>query len=218
MNINWKKAGKDIGIWFAELVAIFISVYLAFLLNGYRIHRQDVHKKQQIYTALYRYFSEMGIKKAKKHFENEYVTLFLKPYRKKEMPRLKKPPRLIIFSINDHTWNAMLQTGGIDLLDVKLIRQVNFFFSAVQREKVMINHFNKMTDKYLLPNYNADINTFYNTKTKKLSPPYEWYVNYITFSRDQFNQLESTTERILKMLRKKMNNEQLQKIEADSSG
>lgn len=217
MDINWKKAGKDIGIWFAELVAIFISVYLAFLLNGYRIQQQHEHKKQQIYTALYRYFSELNIKKAKKQFENEYVAPFLKPYRKKEMPRLKRPPRVIIYSISDHTWNAILQAGGIDLLDVNLIMQINYFFNTNRRGNAMIDHYNKMVDKYLIPNYNANISTFYNTKTKKLKPQYEWYVNYITFMRATTKIEIREVTRILKMLKNKMNNEQLQKIEGDST-
>jgi hypothetical protein len=212
MNINWKKIPGKIGLWFIELVTVFIGVYLAFLLNGHRIQQNHEHKRQQIYVTLYRYFSELHFKKPIEYFENRYVTHFLKPYKKGKMPRLVKPTRFLILTINDHTWNSMLQAGGFDLLNIKFIQQVNIFFNIVQKEKAMTNHFNQMTDEYLIPNYNAPLAEFYNTKTKKLKPIYEWYVNYIEYTQDR-NKLEAReAHRILKTLKQKMNKKQLQKI------
>lgn len=218
MNINWKKAGRDLGFWFAELVAIFISVYLAFLLNGHRIHRQDVHKKQQIYTTLYKYFS--GVHYSAKYHRGAiklYVNPFLTAYKKKEMPRLKKWP-FVKISINDHTWNAMLQSGSLDLLDIKLIQKISHFYGEAQRIRQRSTHFNRMSDTYLLPYLNADISRFYNTKTKEIKPQYEWYIDYLKHFQTYKNYNKEQSADILETLKKKMNKKQLQKVKADSAG
>jgi hypothetical protein len=213
-----KNIWNKIGLWFVELVTVFIGVYLAFLLNGYRIQRQHKHKKQQIYAALYHYFSGLHLKNSKENLKNYYVSDFLKPYRKGEMPRLKKPPRYLIFSINERTWNTMLQAGGINLLNVAFVVKINEFFVVSHGEQEMITHFNHMVDTKLLPDYDADISKFYNMKKKKLKPDYEWYVNFIIYTQNELNDIDSQVNQILKMLKQKMNKEQRRKIEADSTG
>jgi hypothetical protein len=219
MNINWKKIPGKIGLWFIELVTVFIGVYLAFLLNGHRIQQNHEHKRQQIYTALYHYFSTIyqGYKSGKTGEASIYKP-FLKAYKKKEMPRLLREPFITTASINDHGWNAMLEAGGVDLLDVKLILQVNGFFNEVRIEKQATQHFNRMNDKYIRPYPNAPKSKFYNIKTKQIKPEYEWYISYIKKDLSVEYSQFIVSKDILEALKQKMNKKQLQKITADSAG
>lgn len=212
-----KNLWSRIGYWIVEAAIIFISVYLAFLLNGYRNSEQQEHKKQQIYTALYQKFSTIAkIDKQNSAMDSLYVRPFLKAYRNNKMPRLKKWPFLKL-TINDNTWNAMLQAGGISLLDIELIRKVSNFYHHVDMLRQETIRFNKMTDKYLISNINAGISTFYNTETKKLLPRYQWYIHFVEYYEYAIDYLADEAKEILKMLREKMNNQQLQKITNDST-
>src|SRR5699024_4171657 len=112
-----------------------------------------------------------------------YIKPFLKAYQKEKMPRLKLWP-FVKISTNDHMWNAMLQSGGLSLLDLQLIQEVSRFYDLIEKMKQLSTHFNRMTNKYLLPSYNADISTFYNTKTKKIRPQYRWYIHFLKFYRN----------------------------------
>jgi hypothetical protein len=217
MNINWKNILKKVGLWFIELVTVFIGVYLAFFLNGHRIQQNHEHKRQQIYTALYRYFSAGApeIKRSKNDIDSLYVSPFLKAYQNKDMPRLKELP-FFKSSINDHTWNAMLQAGGIDLLDIKLIREVSSFFAANQRLMQAMKHFNRLNETSLLPHLNDDLSEFYNTKMKKLKPKYKWYIQSLKKQLQILNGMYIISNRILKTLKQKMNKKQLQKINKNS--
>jgi hypothetical protein len=209
---------KDVLFLVAEAAFIFISVYFAFVLNSHRIQRNHEHKRQQIYVALYHYFSAItpGLKKAYDKSDETFISPFLESYREKEMPRLKKAAYSRNY-ITDKTWNAILQSGGIELLNVKFITQVSAFFNENRIFNRETKHFQHMSVKFLLPNYNADISTFYNTNTKKLKPQYEWYINFVHNIRGSFGRMPVTANKILKMLKKKMNKKQLQKIEANST-
>ncbi len=216
MSLNKKTILKDVLFLIAEAGFIFVSVYLAFMLNNHRIQNNHEHKRQQIYASLYNFFSTTNYSaRNNRGAITTWINPFLKAYRKKKMPRLKK---LLFFksSISDRTWNAMLQSGGVDLLDVKLIHQISFFWGRVQVMHQETRHFNRMSDEYLLPYLDADISKFYNTKTKKIRPRYEWYVHYLRHFRDFKNRLEIMSKHILKRLKKKMNDKQLEKIKADS--
>jgi hypothetical protein len=124
MSIKTNTILKDLLFLLAEGAFIFISVYFAFVLNSHRIQKNHEHQRQQTYTALYRYFSPAvpGLKRAKNNVDSLYIEPFAKAYQSGAMPPLKKVP-FFKSSINDHTWNAMLQAGGFDLLDIKLIRK-----------------------------------------------------------------------------------------------
>jgi hypothetical protein len=93
MSKNLRKILRDIGFWLAELLVIFLGVYLAFMLKSHRINRQREQKRQQIYTSLYRYFSVAApsLKKSFARSDSTYFEPFLKSYQKDEMPQLQIP-------------------------------------------------------------------------------------------------------------------------------
>ena len=196
--------------WFAvEIVVVFIGVYLAFLLEGYRVEQQNEQKRQQIYSSLYSMFhgfsSDM---EQSKSFKDKFSEPFLEDYKDGEMPRLKALPFWGSgFSAN--TWGAMLQAGGIDLLDVDFILKVEFFFSNIRFLDKRLGNINSLYNRYLLPNINADTSTFYNMDTKKIRPQYDWYVRFLRFFPSYMQRLEKRSEKILSELEQKMTKQQL---------
>lgn len=206
MSKSRKNIWNKIGFLVAELVVVFAGVYLAFLLNNYRIENQNQQQRQKIYQSLYQYFSILDFEEVKSSFYKRYYgTSFLKSYQTGEMPRLKKPRRVLIMSLSDRNWISILQAGGYELLDPELIRKINLFYTNVERQKEMIEYFNDMVSEYLLPYYHADISRFYNLETKKLKPSYEWYIDYIKYTQLKFKALDKRVNQILKALRKQMN-------------
>lgn len=209
---------KRIGWWAAEIVVVFVGVYLAFLLEGYRTDKQNERQKQQIYTALHNYFSLISpnLQRSTQYADSAYINPFLEAYQNDEMPRLKPLP-YFTEAINENTWRAMLQSGGIDLLDVSFVLQVDNFFatSEIFRQETM--HVNRMQDQYLLPNANADITEFYNPETKRVRSLYRWYVEHLKSNSHHLKTMKKQADSIIAELERKMNKEQLEKAKPDST-
>jgi hypothetical protein len=207
-----------IGWWVAEIVVVFLGVYLAFLLEGYRADQQDEQQKQQVYTALHNYFSLISpnIKRSAQYTDSAYVDPFLEAYQNDEMPRLEPLPYFTQV-INESTWRAMLQSGAIDLLDASFILQVDNFFVANERLRQETMHVNRMQDRYLLPNANADITTFYNSETKRVKPLYQWYVEYLKSNSQNLETMKRRADTIIAELERKLSKERLENLKSDSS-
>lgn len=119
------------------------------------------------------------------------------------MPRLKPLPFLRA-NISNDSWEAMLQAGGIDLLDVNSILQIEDLFGKVRSFDQSINNFNQMSNRYLLPYTKADIRQFYNIKTKKIKPLYKWYVDFLRQAPPQLREMQTRADSILKIVDKRM--------------
>lgn len=208
-----------IGWWGAEIVVVFIGVYLAFLLEGYRADQQDERQKQQVYTALHNYFSLISpnLKKSAQYADSTYADPFLEAYQNGEMPRLEPLP-YFTQAINEGTWRAMLQSGAIDLLNPSFILQVDNFFAASERLRQETMHVNRMQNRYLLPNANADITTFYNSETKRVKPLYRWYVEYLKSNSQYLETMKRRADAIIAELERKLSKERLEKMKSDSLG
>lgn len=209
-NKSWWSKTK----WFAaEIFVVFIGVYLAFLLEGYRTERQNEQKRQQIYSSLYTMFEGFSTDMAQsKSFEKNYSTPFLEAYENGEMPRLKPLP-FWGSGFSAETWSAMLQAGGIDLLDVNFILQIEFFFSNIRYLDKRLNNVNNLYNRYLLPDMNSNISTFYDTETNKIRPRYTWYIDFLNFFPAYMNNLEESSNEILSQLETKMDKQQIEALQ-----
>lgn len=197
-----------IGSWVGEIVVVFIGVYLAFLLSGYRTNQQNEQKKQQIYASLHEYFLSFNFQHTANAIDSTHGQPFLKAYEKGEMPRLKPLPFLRSSMSND-TWQAILQAGGIDLLDVNFILQIDDLFAKVRSLRQSIKNFNYMSNQYLLPYPEADISRFYNTKTKKIRPLYEWYVTFLKQTPPHLRDMQMRVDSMLAIIEKRMDKQEL---------
>jgi hypothetical protein len=207
---------RRIGWLTAECLVVFIGVYLAFLLEGYRTAQQNEQKQQQIYSALYTIFDGItaDLENADS-FQRDFAEPFLEAYENGEMPR----PRPLPFAgsgFSTDSWSAMLEVGGINLLDVKFILRIEEFYAGARFVDKTLSNYNSLSNQILLPNAEAELETFYNTETGLIRPQFSWYIEFMRSFPNSIENLDEGAGEILTALEEKMNSEQLEIIQQDN--
>ena len=207
-----------IGWLIAEIVVVFIGVYLAFLLEGYRTSQQNDQKEQQIYASLYRLFDGMSADlENAKAFQQNFAEPFMDAYRSGDMPR-PQPLPFAGSGFSTDSWSAMLQAGGINLLDVRFILSIEEFYAGARYVDKQLVNYNNLSNQILLPNAEADLDTFYNTETGSIRPQFSWYVEFMRSFPVLINDLNRDTAEIITLLEEKMDNQQLSAMQSTMSG
>src|SRR5947207_15375078 len=70
---------------------------------------------------------------------------------------------------------TLLQSGGIELLDIKTLSVLRQLESAVRGDLSAMSHFEKLSDELIVPNLDQDISFFYDPATRKLRKRFEKY-------------------------------------------
>src|SRR5207247_3872281 len=111
------------GRWIAELILVFVGVYAAFWLNSYQQHLQDAERRDQILASLEQQLRE-GIASGKTNRANEERTAaeFQHALEAGEMPPLR--PFVFTTDYSPTDWATVLQSGGVQLLDVQTLMAV----------------------------------------------------------------------------------------------
>jgi hypothetical protein len=73
----------------------------------------------------------------------------------------------------------MLQSGGIEVLEVELIQQVQLFFKKLQDFLDLYTRFERLTESMILPEMDQDTSFFYEPDGPELRDKYKWYVNQL---------------------------------------
>ena len=118
-----RSLASRIGRWMAELVLVFVGVYAAFWLNNYQQHRQDADRRDQILASLEQQLQE-GIKsrKTNRAKQEQEAAEFRRALDAGEMPPLH--PFVFTTDYSPIDWATILQSGGVQLLDVQTIMAV----------------------------------------------------------------------------------------------
>lgn len=90
-----------------------------------------------------------------------------------EMPRLH--PFVFTTDYNPGDISALLQSGGVELLDVKTLLALREFESVVRWGLSRLERYQKLSDALIMPNLGQDISFFYDPATRQLREPYEIY-------------------------------------------
>jgi len=111
------------GRWVAELILVFVGVYAAFWLNNYQEHRQDAERRDQI-LASFEQQLRVGIESGKinRVKQEREATEFHRALNAGEMPPVR--PFVFTTDYSPSDWAAMLQSGGVQLLDVQTLMAV----------------------------------------------------------------------------------------------
>ena len=80
-------------------------------------------------------------------------------------------------SVNTGIWEAMLQSGGIEVLEVEVIQKVQVFFKKLQDLLDLYSRFERLTEQMILPEMDQDVDFFYQAEGPELRDKYKWYVN-----------------------------------------
>lgn len=174
-----KRFGARFGWLMAELVFVFLGMYGAFLLERMHDDDMDLLRKRQILQALVDEFEdyETELGSASSSLDEAYGVPFFTAYGAGEKPFPTPIPYGGMGSVNTGIWEAMLQSGGIEVLEVEVIQKVQVFFKKLQDLLDLYSRFERLTEQMILPEMDQEVNYFYQTEGSELRDKYKWYVN-----------------------------------------
>ena len=187
------------GRWVAELVLVFVGVYGAFWLNNYQQHRQDAGRRDQILASFEQQLRE-GIESGKinRAKQEQKAAEFRRARDAGEMPPLQ--PFVFITDYSPIDWATMLQSGGVQLLEVETLMAVRNDESVIRWGLSRMAWYQKLSDELIVPNLDQDISFFYDPTTKKLRKRFEIYPDALDANVQFANELERTHTELLKRI------------------
>jgi hypothetical protein len=199
-EINQKRSLLSrIGRWTAELVLVFVGVYAAFWLNNYQQHREEAGRRDQILASLERQLRE-GIESGKinRAKQEQEAAEFRRALDGGEMPPLM--PFVFTTDYSPTDWATMLQSGGVQLLDVQTLMAVRNDESVIRWGLSRMAWYQKLSDELIVPNLDQDISFFYDPATKKLRKRFEIYPEALEATVKFANELERSNSELLKRI------------------
>jgi hypothetical protein len=198
--INQKRSLLSrVGRWTAELLLVFVGVYGAFWLNNYQQHRQDAERRDQILASLEEQLRQ-GIDSGKisRAKQEQKAAEFRRARDAGEMPPLQ--PFVFITDYSPIDWATMLQSGGVQLLEVQTLMAVRNDESVIRWGLSRMAWYQKLSDELIVPNLDQDISFFYDPTTKKLRKRFEIYPDALDANVQFANELERTHTKLLKRI------------------
>ncbi len=198
--INQKRSLLSrVGRWTAELLLVFVGVYGAFWLNNYQQHRQDAERRDQILASFEQQLRE-GIESGKinRAKQERKAEEFRRARDAGEMPPLQ--PFVFITDYSPIDWATMLQSGGVQLLEVQTLMAVRNDESVIRWGLNRMAWYQKLSDELIVPNLDQDISFFYDPTTKKLRKRFEIYPDALDANVQFANELERTHTKLLKRI------------------
>ena len=198
--INQKRSLLSrVGRWTAELVLVFVGVYGAFWLNNYQQERQEAGRRDQILASLEGQLRE-GIESGKinRAKQEQKAAEFRRALDAGEMPPLE--PFVFTTDYSPTDWATMLQSGGVQLLDVQTLMAVRNDESVIRWGLSRMAWYQKLSDELIVPNLDQDISFFYDPATKKLRKRFEIYPQALDANVQFANELERTHTELLKRI------------------
>ena len=188
-----------VGGWVAELVLVFVGVYAAFWLSNYQQHRQDDQRRDRILASIEEQLRE-GIESGKinRTKQEREAAEFQRALDAGEMPPLH--PFVFTTDYSPGDWATMLQSGGVQLLDVQTLMAVRNDESVIRWGLSRMARYQKLSDELIVPNLDQDISFFYDSATKKLRKRFEIYPEALQARVKFANELERTHTGLLKRI------------------
>jgi hypothetical protein len=185
--------------WVAELVLVFVGVYAAFWLNNYQQHRQDAERHDRILASIEQTLHE-GIESGKinRAKEERQAAEFERALEAGEMPPLR--PFVFTTDYSPGDFATMLQSGGIQLLDLETLTALRNDESVIRWGLSRMARYQKLSDELIVPNLDQDISFFYDPATKKLRKKFEIYPEALQATVKFANELERTHTELLKRI------------------
>jgi hypothetical protein len=94
----------------------------------------------------------------------------------------------------------MLQSGGVQLLDVQTLMAVRNDESVIRWGLSDMARYQKLSDELIVPNLDQDVSFFYDPATKKLRKRFEIYPEALQATVKFANDLERTHIELLKQI------------------
>src|SRR6266508_2639747 len=187
------------GRWVDELVLVFVGVYAAFWLSNCQQHRQDAERRDQILASLEQTLRE-GIESGQTASAREErdAAEFRRALEAGEMPPLQ--PFVFTTDYNPGDIATLLQSGGVQLLEVKTLNALREMESVIRWGLSGTQRYQKLSDELLVPNLDQDISFFDEPATKKLRKRFEIYPDALDARVKFASELERTHMELLKRI------------------
>ena len=178
---------------------MFVGVYGAFWLNSYQQHREDAGRRDQILGSFEQQLRE-GIESGKKSraIQEHKAAEFRRALEAGEMPPVQ--PFVFITDYSPIDWATMLQSGGVQLLEVETLMAVRNDESVIRWGLSRMARYQKLSDELIVPNLDQDISFYYDPGTKKLKKRFEIYPEALDARVRFANELERTHTELLKRI------------------
>jgi hypothetical protein len=185
--------------WVAELVLVFVGVYAAFWLNSYQQRQQDAERHDRILASIEQTLRD-GIASGKisRAQEERDAGEFQRGLEAGEMPPLQ--PFVFITDYSPGDFATWLQSGGIQLLDLRTLTALRNDESVIRWGLSRMARYQKLSDELIVPNLDQDISFFYDPATKKLRKRFEMYPEALQATVKFANDLEHTHTELLKQI------------------
>ena len=172
---------------------------LAFWLSNYQQHRQDAERRDRILASLEQQLRE-GIESGKinRAKQERRAADFQRALDAGEMPPLQ--PFVFITDYSPSDLATMLQSGGVQLLDLETLMALRNDESVIRWGLSGMARYQKLSDELIVPNLNQDISFFYDPTTKKLRKQFEIYPEALQANVKFANDLERTHTELLKRI------------------
>jgi len=115
-----------------------------------------------------------------------------------EMPPLR--PFVFTTDYNPGDIATLLQSGGVELLDVKTLATLRGVESVIRWGLSRMAHYQKLSDELIVPNLDQDISFFYDPTTKRLRKRFEMYPEALQATATFAHDLERTQTDLLKQI------------------
>jgi hypothetical protein len=190
---------KRLGRWLAELILVFVGVYGAFWLNNYQQRQQDAKRRDQILASLEQEF-RVGIESGKIAMakEERQAAEFRRALDAGEMP----PLHAFVFTTDYNPGDVatLLQSGGVELLDVKTLMALRQMESVIRWGLSDMQRYQKLSDELIVPNLDQDISFFYDPAAKKLRKRFEIYPQALEATVKFAHDLDRTKTELLQQI------------------
>ena len=192
-------SSAKVGRWLAELLLVFIGVYAAFWLNDFQQGQQRARQRDQILASLERQLEE-GVKNtqaqaAKAAAEKREFQQAVESSQRQKLRRFT-----FTTDYNPGDIAALLQSGGIELLDVKTLTTLREFESVVRWGLSRMAHYQELSDELIAPNLGQDSSFFYEENGRQLRERFDIYPEALQAQLDFFNELQQKQAQLLSQI------------------
>ena len=185
--------------WTAEVILVFIGVSAAFWMNNFHQHQHEAERRDRILASLERTLRE-GIASGKVNAaqEERERAEFQRALDAGEMPPLR--PYVFTTDYSPGDFAALLQSGGVELLDVKTLTALRNDESVIRWGLSRLQRYQKLSDELIVPNLAQDISFFYDPATRKLRKPFEMYPEALQSTVQFAHDLDRTHTELLERI------------------
>lgn len=171
-----------------ELGVVFIGVYAAFAISRYEARKDAAQRRRQVQTALVREIRDLT-SHTRRVAEQLPIQLanFDSAVASGRRPALQ--PWIEPIRVQTHMWNATLQSGALDLLDIPMVYGLSNFYNELNAGFEQLAQLRSLSETVLIPNLDRGPDEFYAPDGRALRPKYLWY-------RSGLGHLESLAKKI----------------------